>query len=81
MALRTISGVYAGSGSASLDAVNGNELSYTEAEWLASYLINRHGLSTFLHYCLDEGVSFEAAFGLPYEAAKADWLANRTLLD
>ncbi len=81
MKLRTISGVYAGSGSASLDAVNGNELSYTEAEWLASYLINRHGLSTFLHYCLDEGVSFEEAFGLPYEAAKADWLANRTLLD
>ena len=81
MQMRTISGVYAGSGSASLDAVNGNELSYTEAEWLASYLINRHGLSAFLHYCMDEDVSFEDAFGLPYGAAKADWLANRTLLD
>lgn len=81
MQLNSVSGVYAGAGSASLDAVNGNELSYTEAEWLASYLINRHGLSTFLHYCMDEGVSFEEAFGMSYEDAKADWLANRTLLD
>lgn len=81
MQLNSVVNVYAGAGSASLDAVNGNELSYTESEWLASYLINRHGLSAFLHYCLDEGVSFEDAFGLSYEAAKADWLANRTLLD
>lgn len=81
MQLNSVVNVYAGAGSASLDAVNGNELSYTESEWLASYLINRHGLSAFLHYCLDEGVSFEDAFGMPYEAAKADWLANRTLLD
>lgn len=79
--LRTISGVYAGSGSASLDEVNGNELSYTEAEWLASYLINRYGLSTFLHYCLDDGVSFEAAYGMPYAQAKAEWLENRTILE
>ena len=81
--LNSVVKVYAGAGtgSASLDAVNGNELSYTEAEWLASYLINRHGLSAFLHYCMDEGVSFEDAFGMTYEAAKADWLANRTLLD
>ncbi len=79
--LNPVSGVYAGAGSASLDAVNGNELSYTEAEWLASYLINRHGLSTFLHYCMDEGVSFENAFGVPYEEAKEDWLANRSLMD
>lgn len=79
--LNSVSGVYAGAGSASLDAVNGNELSYTEAEWLASYLINRHGLSAFLHYCMDEGVSFEEAFGMPYEEAKADWLANRSILD
>lgn len=81
MQLNSVVNVYAGAGSASLDAVNGNELSYTEAEWLASYLINRHGLSAFLHYCMDEGVSFEDAFGMTYEAAKADWLANRTLLD
>ncbi len=81
MQLNSVSGVYSGAGSASLDAVNGNELSYTEAEWLASYLINRHGLSAFLHYCMDEGVSFEDAFGISYEDAKADWLANRTLLD
>lgn len=79
--LNPVSSVYAGAGSASLDAVNGNELSYAGAEWLASYLINRHGLSTFLHYCMDEGVSFEEAFGVPYEEAKADWLANRSLLD
>ena len=78
---RNVVNVYAGVGSASLDAVNGNELSYAESEWLASYLINRHGLSTFLHYCMDEGVSFEEAFGMPYETAKADWLANRTLTD
>ncbi len=79
--LRNVVNVYAGVGSASLDAVNGNELSYAESEWLASYLINRHGLSTFLHYCMDEGVSFEEAFGVPYEAAKADWLANRSMTD
>ncbi len=79
--LRNVVNVYAGVGSASLDAVNGNELSYAESEWLASYLINRHGLSTFLHYCMDKGVSFEDAFGMPYEEAKADWLQNRTLLD
>ncbi len=83
MGLNSVVDVYVGAdaNSASLDAVNGNELSYTESEWLASYLINRHGLSAFLHYCMDEGVSFEDAFGLSYEAAKADWLANRTLLD
>lgn len=83
MGLNSVVEVYVGAdaNSASLDAVNGNELSYTEAEWFASYLINRHGLSAFLHYCMDEGVSFEDAFGEPYEAAKADWLANRTLLD
>lgn len=79
--LRTISDVYAGSGSASLDDMNGNELSYTEAEWLASYLINRFGLSTFLRYCLDEGVSFEDAFGMPYQEAKAEWMAKRSILD
>ena len=81
MGLKSVADAYAGAGSASLDAVNGNELSYTEAEWLAGYLINRHGLSTFLHYCMDEGVSFEEAFGVPYEAAKADWLANRSMTD
>ena len=58
-----------------------DELGYTEGEWLASYLINRHGLSAFLHYCMDEGVSFEAAFGMPYETAKTEWLQTRTLLD
>ena len=79
--LKSVVNVYADVGSASLDAVNGNELSYTEAEWLASYLINRHGLSAFLHYCMDEGVSFEDAFGMPYADAKGDWLVNRTLLD
>lgn len=79
--LNSVSGVYAGAGSASLDAVNGNELSYTETEWLASYLVNRQGLSVFLHYCLDEGVSFEDAYGITYEAAKAEWLENRSMLD
>lgn len=79
--LRSVGGVYTGAGSASLDEVNGNELSYAESEWLASYLINRHGLSAFLHYCMDEDVAFEDAFGMTYEEAKADWLANRTLLD
>ena len=77
----SVSETYAGAGSASLDEVNGNELSYTEAEWLASWLINHNGLSAFLHYCMDEGVSFEDAFGVPYETAKVDWLANRTLRD
>ena len=77
----SVSDTYAGAGSASLDEVNGNELSYTEAEWLASWLINHNGLSAFLHYCLDEGVSFEDAFGMTYETAKADWLVNRTLRD
>lgn len=79
--LRTISDVYAGAGSASLEEMNGNELSYTEGEWLASYLIKRCGLSAFLHYCLDEGVSFEEAFGMSYAEAKADWLENRSILD
>lgn len=77
----SISDTYIGAGSATMDEINGNELSYTEGEWLASYLINRHGLSAFLHYCVDEGVSFEEAFGMPYEAAKAEWLQNRTLFD
>ena len=77
----SISDTYIGAGSATMDEINGNELSYTEGEWLASYLINRHGLSAFLHYCMDEGVSFEEAFGMPYEAAKAEWLQNRTLFD
>lgn len=81
MELRTISDVYSGAGSASLDEVNGNELSYIEGEWLASYLINRYGLSTFLHYCLDEGVTFAEAFGMPYQEAKADWLQHRSILD
>ena len=77
----SISDTYIGAGSATMDEINGNELSYTEGEWLASYLINRHGLSAFLHYCMDEGVSFEAAFGMPYETAKTEWLQTRTLLD
>lgn len=77
----SISDTYIGAGSATMDEINGNELSYTEGEWLASYLINRHGLSAFLHYCMDEGVSFEAAFGMPYETAKTEWLETRTLLD
>ena len=79
--LNSVVNVYAGAGSASLDAVNGNELSYTEAEWLASWLINRHGLSTFLHYCMDEGVTFEDAFGMPYQTAKEEWLESRSLQD
>lgn len=77
----SVSDTYISAGSATMDEVNGNELSYTEGEWLASYLINRHGLSAFLHYCMDEGVSFEEAFSMPYEDAKADWLQNRTLFD
>lgn len=79
--LNSVGDVYAGAGSASLEAINGNELSDTEGEWLASYLINCHGLSAFLHYCMDEGVSFEEAFGMPYEDAKADWLAQRSILE
>lgn len=79
--LNIVSDVYANANSALMDNVNGNELLYVEAEWLASYLINRHGLSTFLHYCMDEGVSFEEAFSVPYEAAKADWLVNRSMTD
>lgn len=81
MQRNSVSDVYAGAGSASLDEVNGNELSYTESEWLASWLIGRYGLSAFLHYCMEESVTFEAAFGMPYPAAKAAWLAERSLLD
>lgn len=81
MQRQSVVNVHSGAGAPSLDAVNGNELSYAEAEWLASYLINRSSLSTFLHYCMDEGISFEDAFSMSYEDAKADWLANRTLLD
>lgn len=81
VAYYSISDVYVEAGSASLEAMNGNELSYVEAEWLASYLINRHGLSAFLHYCLDEGVAFEDAYAMSYEEAKAEWLANRSMLE
>lgn len=78
----TVSGTYAGAGSASLELMNGNELSYIEAEWFACYLIDRYGLSTFMHYCMDEGgVAFEEAFGLSYPAAKEQWLSARTMLD
>lgn len=76
-----VANVYAGAGSGGIEATNGNELSYAESEWFASWLVGRHGLSAFLHYCMDEGVSFEAAFGMPYETAKTEWLQTRTLLD
>lgn len=78
---KSISDTYISVGSTTMDEVNGNELSYAESEWFASWLINRHGLSAFLHYCMDEGVSFEAVFGMPYETAKEEWLQTRTLLD
>ena len=78
----TVSDTYAGAGSASLELMNGNELSYIEAEWFACYLVDRYGLSTFMHYCMDEGgVAFEEAFGLSYPAAKEQWLSARTMLD
>ena len=77
----SVSDSYISAGSTTMDAVNGNELSYAESEWFASWLVRRHGLSAFLHYCMDEGVSFEAAFGMPYETAKTEWLQTRTLLD
>lgn len=80
-AVYTVSGTYGRTGSAQLDAMNGNELSYVEAEWLASYLINRQGLSSFLSYCLEETVTFEEAFGMTYTDAKAGWLENRTMTD
>ena len=77
----SVSSTYVGAGSAALDEVNGNELSYEEAEWLASWLINRYGLSTFFHYCMEEGVTFEDAFGVSYQAAKEAWLESRSILD
>ncbi len=77
----SVSDTYIGAGSVTMNEVNGNELSYIEGEWLASYLVKRHGLSAFLHYCMDEGVSFEAAFGMTYETAKTEWLQSRTLFD
>ena len=81
VAVYTVSGTYGRTGSAQLDAMNGNELSYVEAEWLASYLINRKGLSAFLRFCLDETVTFEDAFDMTYPDAKAEWLENRTMAD
>ena len=78
----TVSGTYAGAGSASLELMNGNELSYIEAEWFASYLIDQYGLDTFMHYCMDEGgVAFEEAFGMSYTDVKEQWLSARTMLD
>ena len=78
----TVSGVYANAGSASLEEMYGNELTYTEAEWLTCYLVKKYGLPTFMHYCMDEeGVDFKQAFGISYEEAKALWLSERTLLD
>lgn len=78
----TVSDVYGNAGSASLEETNGNELTYTEAEWLACHLVRKYGLAAFMHYCMDEeGVSFEEAFGVPYATAKEEWLAERTLSD
>lgn len=77
----SVSKTYSSVGSTTMDAVNGNELSYAESEWFASWLVGRHGLSAFLHYCMDEGVPFEDAFGVPYQNAKADWLKYRSILE
>lgn len=82
VAVRTVSSTYEGAGSASLELMNGNELSYTEAEWFACHLIHHYGLDAFLDYCMDkEGISFEEAFGLTYSEAKEQWLAQRTMTD
>lgn len=78
----TVSGVYGNAGSASLEEMYGNELTYTEAEWLTCYLVDRYGLPAFMHYCMDEeGVTFEEAFGMTYAEAKALWLSERHPLD
>lgn len=78
----SISDVYGGAGSATLEEMNGNELTYTEAEWLTCWLVDRYGLPAFMHFCMDEnGVAFEDAFGISYEEAKRMWISERSMLD
>lgn len=78
----TVSGVYGNAGSASLEEMYGNELTYTEAEWLTCWLVERYGLPTFMYYCMDaEDVTFQEAFGMTYAEAKTLWLAERSMQD
>lgn len=51
----------------------GYELTYRQMYSFTDYLIETHGLSAFLKYCIDN-TTFEEAFGLPYEDAKAMWI-------
>lgn len=57
-----------------IKANGGNELSYWEAAVFSDYLIRTYSLSTYLNYCLDVDTTFEKAFGMDYETAKAAWL-------
>lgn len=56
-----------------LHAIAGNELTYQQSYAFAAWLIREHSLKTYLGFCL-EGLAFDAAFGMPYEGAKAAWL-------
>ena len=53
--------------------LNGNELTEYQSFSFTAHLIDQHGLATFLRFC-EENLPFEQAFGVPYEAAREDWL-------
>lgn len=53
--------------------LNGNELTEYQSFSFTAHLIDQHGLATFLLFC-EENLPFEQAFGVPYEAAREDWL-------
>lgn len=52
--------------------VQGNELTSLQGCSFAMYLIDQYSLSAYLRYC--GKISFDEAFGISYEQAKADWL-------
>lgn len=54
---------------------NGNELTDYQSFSFTAFLIDRHGLPTFLRFCID-GDSFESAFGETYESARTAWIAS-----
>lgn len=66
--VRPVSDTYPG-----LRNINGNELTYQQAYTFAAWLIEKYSFAAYLDFCL-EGMDFEAAFGMPYEVAKAAWL-------
>lgn len=53
-------------------ASGGHELTMVQASCFMAHLVESYSLATVIDYCLDD-VTFEEAFGVPYEVEKEKW--------